>query len=312
MFKMERILKKKWAAVLCAVLCTVLWGSAYPVIKYGYEQLYISSVADKLIFAGARFAAAGIMVFIFSWVKRGKAPTVPRGKRGGVALYGAVQTGLMYILNYIGVANTTATKTSVLTAASAFFAVIFAPLFFKEERLTVLKIGGAVVGMSGILLVNGGVTGGFTFMGEGLVLISALLNTAGGFIGKRVSKGIVFESTAYQLLIGGAMILAVGLFAGGGYPLSAPRVLIALHLAFVSAAAFTLWTALLVYHEAGDILVFNMLIPVTGAIWSYFILGERQITEPLYIISVILTAVGIIMVNYRTKSRIILNSNKTL
>lgn len=298
---MERILKKKWVAMLCAVLCTVLWGSAYPVIKYGYAQLEISSVPDKLMFAGARFFTAGVMVFITAWIIRRRAPLIPKSRVGGVVLYGIVQTGMMYILNYIGVANTTATKTSVLTAASAFFAVLFAPLFFKDERLTALRVIGVVVGMAGIMLVNSDRLGGFSFTGEGLVLISTLLNTAGGFIGKRVSKGIVFESSAYQLMTGGAMILAAAWLMGGRYPLNGQSVLIVLYLAFVSAAAFTLWTALLVYHDAGDILVFNMLIPVTGAVWSFFILEERQIFEPMFILSVVLTAVGIILVNHRKK-----------
>ena len=298
---MEKLLKKRWVAMLCAVLCTVLWGSAYPVIKYGYAQLHIGTVPDKLMFAGVRFFLAGVMVFIAAWIIRRKFPIIPKERIGGVALYGIVQTGLMYILNYIGVANTTATKTSIITAASAFFAVMFAPLFFKGEKLTPLKIIGVIVGMAGIGLVNNNALAGFTFMGEGLVLISMLLNTAGGFIGKKVSKGIVFESSAYQLSIGAIMILIVGLCMGGGFVFSAQSLLLVLYLAFVSAAAFTLWTALLVYHEAGRILVFNMLIPVTGALWSFLILGERQIFEPLYLVSVLLTSAGIILVNYPTK-----------
>ena len=95
------------------------------------------------------------------------------------------------------------------------------------------------------------------------------------------------------------MILAIALPLGGRFILTWTSVLIVLYLAFVSAAAFTLWTALLVLHEAGQILVFNMLIPVTGAIWSFIILGERQVFEPLYLVSIALTAVGIILVNIR-------------
>lgn len=287
--------------MLCAVLCTALWGSAYPVIKFGYAALRIETVADKLIFAGVRFVLAGLMVFAFTWVKSRRLPTVSKNRIGGVLLYGAVQTGLMYICNYIGVANTTATKTSIITAASAFFAVVFAPLFFQEERLTALKVIGVIVGMTGIVLINNSALGGFSMTGEGLVLAAALLNTAGGFIGKKVSKGIVYESTAYQLSFGGMMILLVGLCMGGAFVFSAKGMLIVLYLAFVSAAAFTLWTALLVLHEAGQILVFNMLIPVFGAVWSFVILGERQIFEPLYLISILLTAAGIVLVNIRMK-----------
>ena len=279
---MQKLIKMQWFAVLCAVFCTVLWGSAYPVIKYGYAQMNMTAVPDKLMFAGVRFTLAGLMVLVFAWVRNRRFPTVPRERVGGVMLYGVLQTGLMYIFNYIGVANTTATKTSVITAASGFFAVLFAPLFFKGEKLTVLKIVGVLVGMGGILLVNTDSLGGFSLMGEGLVLLSTLLNTAGSFVGKRVSGGIVMEATGWQLTVGGVLIL-----------------LVALYLAFVSAAAFTLWTALLVHHEAGKILVFNMLIPITGAIWSFFILGERQMLEPMFLLSLLLTAAGIVMVNVR-------------
>lgn len=301
---MQRLLQKKWIAMLTAVLCTVLWGSAYPVIKFGYAAMEMTAVADKLMFAGLRFFFAGLMVFGFSWVKNRRLPTVPKNKIGGVLLYGALQTGLMYIFNYIGVANTTATKTSIITAASAFFAVVFAPLFFRGERLTALKVFGVIIGMTGIMLVNNTALDGFTFAGEGLVLLSTLLNTAGSFVGKRVSKGIVFESTAYQLMFGGAMILALALPMGGHFTLSPTGLLIVLYLAFVSAAAFTLWTALLVLYEAGQILVFNMLIPVTGALWSYLILGEAHIFEPLYIVSILLTAAGIVLVNLPKKGSV--------
>ena len=299
---MKELLNKKWFAAVGAIICTALWGSAYPVIKYSYAQLNIVSVADKLTFAGARFLIAGVMVFIAAWIIRKKPPTIPRNLIGGAILYGAVQTGLMYILNYIGVANTSATKTSILTAASAFFAVLLAPLVFKGERLTVLKVIGVILGFSGIIVVNlPGLDGGFAFMGEGLVLIAALLNTAGGFIGKRIAGGRVFEMTAYQLIFGALLILAVALPMGGSFVLTVESLLLTLYLAFVSAAAFTLWTALLTRHDAGKILVFNLLIPVFGAIWSYLILGERQIFDPLYLLSVIMIACGIFFVNYTKK-----------
>lgn len=296
---MTKLLQKPWFAVIGAILCTLLWGTAYPMIKYGYAILQVNTVADKLIFAGARFLIAGVMVFAVAWVRDRRVPAVPQDLIGGAVLYGVLQTGLMYILNYIGVANTTATKTAILTAGSAFFAVLFAPLFFHEERLTALKLIGAVIGLCGIVVVNlGDLSGGFTLTGEGFVLLATLLNTAGSFVGKRISKGRVFTMTAYQLMIGAVLILLVGLAMGGSFVVSARGIGITLYLSFVSAAAFTLWTALLVYHEAGRILVFNLLIPIFGAFWSYVILGETDILNPMYLISVVLIGVGIFSVNY--------------
>lgn len=301
---MEALLSKKWAAVLGGVLCTLLWGSAYPMIKSGYAALGITSVADRLVFAGVRFVLAGAMVWIVASCRRLSAASVPRRLIPGAVLYGMVQTGLMYLLNYIGVANTSATKTSILTALSAFLAVMFAPLFFKEERITPLKVIGVVIGTLGIIVVNlGDLGGGLSLFGEGFVLLSTLLNTAGSFIGKRISRGCVFEMTAYQLLIGGAFLLATGLVFGGRIPLSVPALLYELYLAFVSAAAFSLWTALLVRHDAGRVLIYNLLIPVFGAMWSLIILGEREILSPVYLLSVVLVAAGIILVNYQRKSK---------
>ena len=75
------------------------------------------------------------------------------------------------------------------------------------------------------------------------------------------------------------------------------------YLAFVSAAAFSIWTALLVCNEAGQILIFNLMIPVTGAFWSFLILGEREIFDPMFLLSILLIAVGIILVNSHRKNR---------
>ena len=51
---------------VCAVFCTMLWGSAFPAIKTGYELFRIPAqdIPSKLIFAGARFSAAGIMILL--------------------------------------------------------------------------------------------------------------------------------------------------------------------------------------------------------------------------------------------------------
>lgn len=301
---MSRLLQKRWFAAVGMVLCTLLWGSANPIIKYSYVTLGINDTADKLMFAGVRFMIAGVMVFFAAWAKMRRVPTVPRRLVGGAVLYGFLQTGLMYTFNYIGVSNTSATKTCILTAASAFLAVVLAPLFFKGERITALKLIGSVVGFAGIVVVNlGDLGGGFALTGEGFVLLATVLSTAGSFVGKRIGRGRVFEMTAFQLMIGAALILIVGLAMGGSVAFTAEGLLLTLYLAFVSAFTFTLWTALLVWHEAGRILVYNLLIPVFGALWSLLILGERQILDPMYLVSIALISAGIFMVNFTEPSR---------
>ena len=52
-------------AVLAAIFCNILFGSAFPMIKLGYEFFSISEdVFSKILYAGIRFFIAGIIVFI--------------------------------------------------------------------------------------------------------------------------------------------------------------------------------------------------------------------------------------------------------
>lgn len=301
MEKVKKLMSKKWMMVLSAVFCTVIWGSAYPVIKLGYLSMSINTVQDRIMFAGVRFFIAGVMVFLSIFPIKRKIPTLEKSRVFPVLLFGFVQTTLAYLFNYIGVANTTATKTSLLTSLPAFLAVLFAPLFFKDEHLNVNKIIGCVLGLIGVVAVNiNSLEGGFTFLGEGLVIISMICNTAGGFIGKKASKGIVFESTAYQLLFGGFVLILIALLFGGTFSFTLNGVLITLYLSFVSAAAVLVWTYLLTIYEAGKVLVFNLLIPIFGALWSYALLNEKDILSPLFLLSTVLISVGIVLVNMKS------------
>lgn len=52
---------------LPALLCTLLWGSAFPAVKSGYALFGIGDeAACKLFFAGWRFMLAGVAVLVIS------------------------------------------------------------------------------------------------------------------------------------------------------------------------------------------------------------------------------------------------------
>ena len=65
----QKLFSKKWIVFATAVLCTLLWGSAFPGIKTGYRMFRIASqdTADQLMFAGARFLIAGILTLLISF-----------------------------------------------------------------------------------------------------------------------------------------------------------------------------------------------------------------------------------------------------
>jgi len=299
---MKKIFSNKYICAITAVLCTLLWGTAYPLIKLSYSDMNIQSIPDKLLFAGLRFFIAGIMVFIVCAFMRKNIFDIEKKRIPQILLYALLLTVLHYLLNYIGVGNASATKTSVLSAFSAFLGVLFAPLFFKNERLTLNKIVGCIFGALGVIIVNlGFFSGSFTFMGEGFVLLATFCSASGSLYGKVVSKGKIFEVTAWQLFVGGIILCLIALPFSAHIAFSVKGAFELLFLAFVSAASFSLWTALLVYNDAGKIMIYNLLIPVFGTMWSFIILGEKEIFNPLYIVSLALICVGIVLVNLREK-----------
>ena len=299
---MKKFFSNKYICVLTAVLCTLLWGTAYPLIKLAYADMNIVAVSDKLLFAGLRFLIAGLMVFVVCFFMRKNVFDIEKSRAPKILLYSLLLTVFHYTFNYIGVGNASATKTSVLSACSAFFGVLLGPIFFKDEKLTFNKILGCIIGAVGIIVVNlSFFSGTFTFFGEGFVLIATLCSATGSLYGKKVSKGKIFEVTAWQLFVGGIILCVVSLLYGANIAFSTSGVLELLFLAFVSAASFSLWTALLVYNDSGKIMIYNLLIPVFGTMWSYIILGEQDIFSPLYIASLLLVCIGIVLVNISKK-----------
>lgn len=299
---MKRIFSNKYLCPIIAVLCTLLWGTAYPLIKLSYADMNIVTIPDKLMFAGLRFFVAGVMVFAVCLLLRKNIFDIERKRVPQILLYSLLLTVFHYTFNYIGVGNASASKTSVLAACSAFLGVILAPLFFKSERVTLIKIFGCIVGFVGIVIVNlKFFEGTFTFMGEGMILFATICSATGSLYGKLVSKGKIFEVTAWQLFVGGAILMLVSLIFSGSLMFTLSGVLYLLFLAFVSAASFSMWTALLVYNDSGKIMIYNLLIPVFGVMWSYLILGETDILNPIYIVSLLLICVGIVLVNIRDK-----------
>ena len=66
----EHFLKKTVIVCLLAMICCVLWGSAFPGIKIGYKlwNIDIKDMASQIVFAGVRFFLAGVLTIIIGSV----------------------------------------------------------------------------------------------------------------------------------------------------------------------------------------------------------------------------------------------------
>lgn len=277
----KHILERPLIVCLGATLCCLLWGSAFPFVKIGFGRLNISSadIPAEILYAGLRFTMAGVMTIIIASCvkKRFVRPTVQAVPK--IAALSLFQTILQYFFFYIGLSNTSGVKASVIEAANVFVALAVSCLIFRMEKVTAAKIVGSIIGFAGVVLVNlGGMTMGFTLTGEGFILISTVAYAFSSVLMKKWSTEYnPLMLSGWQFLFGGIVMAAGGFIAGGRiHGFDGVSVILLIYLAFVSSAAYSLWSSLLKHNPVSKISVYGFLNPVFGVILSAVILGEAE------------------------------------
>ncbi|MBQ9870720.1 MAG: DMT family transporter [Eubacterium sp.] len=294
-----------------ALFCCVLWGSASPAIKTAYEIFGISQddTASRIMLAGARFFLAGVMTILFGSIVSRRFLRPKRGSLKYVGVLSLQQTVGQYFFFFMSLAYISGVRGSIINASGNFLAIVVAACIFRMEKLTVRKILGCVVGFTGIILILGGfqgiVDGGaITFQGEGAMLMAALFYAFSSCCIKRFSKHEnPVTLSGYQFLLGGLVLFVAGWIMGGELVFrSASCVYNLLYMGFISAGAYTLWGVLLKYNPVSRVAIFGFMNPVMGVLLSAWILGENnEAFSVTGVVSLVLVAVGILIVNVGTK-----------
>ncbi|MDO4273186.1 MAG: DMT family transporter [Eubacteriales bacterium] len=305
MDKFEKTLRKNWVICLLAMICCLLWGSAFPCVKIGYRLFEIgaSDTGSQILFAGTRFTLAGILTIAIGSVVGRKILVPEKGSWHMVFKLCLVQTVIQYLLFYIGLANTTGVKSSIIEAANVFFAILASSLLFHYEKLGKKKIAGCILGFAGVVLINLNGTGfdtSMSFLGEGCILLSTVSYAFSSVLIKKYSqKENPVTLSGYQFTAGGLVMAAAGAVMGGRLQgFSAASVGLLVYMAMISAVAYSLWGILLKYNPVGKVAVYGFMNPVFGVILSALLLGEQnQAFTVQGLISLILVCFGIYAVN---------------
>lgn len=305
----ENIWKKPLVVCLVAMLCCLLWGSAFPSIKVGYQLFEIASddTASQILFAGVRFTLAGILTILIGSCLNRKLLVPQKSSLTMIFKLSLAQTVVQYFFFYIGLANTTGVKSSIINAANVFLAILVSSLVFKMETLGIRKIGGCLIGFAGVVLINlngGGLAGGMKLTGEGFILLSATSYAVSSALIKKYSqKENPVVLSGYQFTLGGMIMAVVGIIMGGElHGIAVKSILLLVYMAMISAVAYSLWGILLKYNPVGKVSVFGFMNPVFGVILSALILGEQNQAFTLRgLISLVLVCIGIFIVNREKK-----------
>ena len=301
---------KPFTVAAVALLCCLLWGSSYPAIKSGYALFSIAQadLPSKLLFAGWRFVLAGAFVLIVAAIMGKPVMRTIKDHPRQLLLLGSTQTALQYVFFYLGLAYTTGVKGSIMNATATFFSVLIAHWFYANDRLSPAKALGCVIGFVGVLTVtiggNGELGSGFSWLGEGSVVLAALILAASSIYGKQLSQRMdAMAMTGWQLGLGGALLVLVGLATGGymGMP-SLQALVLLVYLALLSSAAFTLWSLLLKHNRVSQVTIYNFTVPVFGSVLSAMFLGET-LWAWHYVLALVMVCIGIVLVTREPSSR---------
>lgn len=342
--RLRRICVNRFWMYVLAIICTFLWGSAFPSIKLGYEEFHINSQDLKSIFlfAGMRFTFAGLMIIVAYCLIQKKLIRPTLKEIPDILTLGFVGITLQYIIFYFGLSNSTGVKCSIINSCNTFFTVILAHFLFKNDRITVRKAIGCVIGFIGVIIINVGldfIFGGnskkiewsFSFKGEGAIMTSCFLSSVFSVLIKIITaKGSLFKInrtnkdnipkeelkkpdiimfTGYQMFLGALVIDIIALVWMIFSPLepidgstekpyrnvSFKGYILMIHMAMLSAVAFSIWNTLIRFNDVGKIAYFNFLIPIFGSILSGIFLGE-QLFKIENLIALVLVCVGVIIV----------------
>lgn len=288
-----------------ALVSCLLWGSAIPFVRMGYQLLGIdaSDTGSQLIFAGVRFLSAGAIVVIAHAVATHSLCLPNARDAWAAARISIFQTFGQYLLYYIGLAHSTGVSGAISQGIDVFTSLLISAVIFRMERLTPHKVVGSLIGFAGILLADAGSRtaggGGFTLTGEGFVMLATVSSAFASVLTRKYAqKSDPMILCGWQFVMGGLGLLLCGIALGGRFAVrSLAGAAVLGWLVVVSAVAYAVWSILLRDNDVSRVTVYTFTLPIFGVMLSLLILGDEGSGFGLMTFAALaLVSLGILMV----------------
>ena len=295
----------KHKGLIASIAVMLLWGLLFPMVKLGYRFFGIVSTGDILTFAGFRFLVCGTVITAFAWLHLPESLRSVKTSFPGVLLSGLFAIILHYACTYIGLSMTDGSKTAILKQLGAVFYICFSAIFFPEDKLTVKKVVGLILGLGGILAINAGTGGIHIGLGDFLIIGASFCTVFSNVTSKKVFATVdPIAATGVSQLFGGAVLLMVGILAGGKVPMviptTAPQLGIFAAIAGASTVSYCLWFLVVKKENLSKLFLIKFAEPLFAAVFGWLLLGE-DIFNLRYISAFLLIFTGIAVANRKNK-----------
>jgi len=281
-----------------------VWGSTYLAIRVAIETL------PGFTMAGARFLAAGAVLYLWGRWRGGAAPRaehlLPSLGLGALLLLGG-NGGVVWAEHRIG-----SGVAALLVAVEPVWVALLAPLVAKSGRSSWRTFVGLALGMSGVAVLvldpAGGDSSSVDVWGAIAIVVASLSWAIGSLWTVRArlpsSRAV---ATGAQMLAGGALLLLAGGLAGewptidSGQFSTGSLVAFAYLVVFGSVIAFSAYGYLLRNAAPTIVATYAFVNPIVAVLLGWAVLGEPIGWRVVTATAVILGSLGLIFGDHSVK-----------
>lgn len=281
------------------IMLSLLWGGSFFFIGIAVKAL------PPITIVALRVSLAAIALLV---IVRLMGLSMPRDRRVWLAFFGMglLNNLIPFSLIVWGQTHIASGLASILNATTPLFGVIVAHLLTDDEKLTVNRFAGVVVGFLGVAMMIGpAALGGLgsNLVAQLAVLGAALSYSLAGVFARRFKRmGVAPIVTATgQVSASSIMLVPLSLLIDHPWALPMPGLDVwaaIVGIALVSTAlAYVLFFRILETAGVTNLMLVTFLIPVSAILLGAMFLGETL--EPKHFLGMTLIAVGLAAIDGR-------------
>ena len=266
-----RMSGREWGLML---LLSALWGGSFFFIGTAVRDMPVLTI----VLLRVALAAAALWIVVLATGRR-----VPRGAAtwGAFLVMGLLNNVIPFALIVWGQKQIPSGLASILNASTPLWTVLVAGALLSDERASVRKLAGVVMGLGGVAVMMGiDVIGGQHPLLPQLAVVCASISYGfSAWWGRRFRQiGVDPMVTAAGMLTASTLVLAIPVLALNGPPVGYPATSWAAVAALAllsSALAYVIYFRILASAGATNISLVTFLVPVSAILLGWLFLDER-------------------------------------
>jgi drug/metabolite transporter (DMT)-like permease len=286
----------EWSLLLTL---TVLWGGSFFFNGVALRELPTFTVVV------ARVALAAVVLIAVVQLTGAR---IPGGRQvwGAFFVMGFLNNVVPFSLIVWGQAHIGSGAASILNATTPLFTVVFAHYLTADEKMTVGRLAGVVLGLLGVTVMVGGTaltSLDIDVLAQTACLAAAVSYASAGIYGRRFKALDVspLATAAGQVIASSLMMIPIMLVVDRPWTLAMPSTAAVLALVGVAtlstALAYVLYFRLLATAGASNLLLVTFLIPVSAVLLGVVVLHEILLGR--HIVGMALIGCGIAAIDGR-------------